>query len=128
RRLNIKSDSAAAYEESKGRSDFVPDVNEGETQMVTVRYGGREITGPAWILPGHPDDSITVHLGYGRDRAGRVANGMGFSGYKLRTSDAPLFGMGAEVHPLGETTQLAVTQHHQTMAGRDLVRAADIAD
>ncbi|MDP9267935.1 MAG: TAT-variant-translocated molybdopterin oxidoreductase [Acidobacteriota bacterium] len=127
RRLNLATDSLAAYEDSDGRADFVPGVNEGKTQVVTVRYGGREITGPVWVLPGHPDDSVTVHLGYGRERAGRVANGMGFSAYKLRTSNAPGFGVGAEVKALEERTQLAVTQHHQTMAGRDLVRAADLA-
>ena len=28
-------------------------------------------------MPGHADDSVTVHLGYGRTRAGRVGNGVG---------------------------------------------------
>ena len=32
------------------------------------------ITCPTWIMPGQPDDVITVHLGYGRQRAGRVGN------------------------------------------------------
>ena len=57
--------------------------------------GGRSVRAPAWILPGHPDDAVTVHLGYGRTRAGRVGTGMGFDAYALRTSDAPWFGRRA---------------------------------
>jgi Fe-S-cluster-containing dehydrogenase component len=33
----------------------------------------RSVKAPVWILPGHADDAVTVHLGHGRDRAGRVA-------------------------------------------------------
>ena len=32
--------------------------------------GGRSVKAPVWILPGHADDAVTVHLGYGRTRAG----------------------------------------------------------
>ena len=41
-----------------------------------------------------PPDAVTVHLGYGRTRAGRVAEGAGFNAYTLRTSDAPWAGFG----------------------------------
>ena len=34
--------------------------------------GGRKVEGPVWIMPGHADESITVHFGYGRTRAGKV--------------------------------------------------------
>ncbi|HEX9952757.1 MAG TPA: TAT-variant-translocated molybdopterin oxidoreductase [Rubricoccaceae bacterium] len=30
---------------------------------------GKTATMPVWIQPGHPDDSVTVHLGYGRSLA-----------------------------------------------------------
>ncbi len=49
---------------------------------------------PVWVLPGHPDGAVTVHLGHGRTRAGRVGTGIGFNAYALRTSDAPWFGAG----------------------------------
>ena len=37
-------------------------------QVVELRYRGRTVKGPAWTLPGQPDDTVTVHLGYGRTR------------------------------------------------------------
>ena len=33
--------------------------------------GGRKVDGPVWVLPGHADESMTVHFGYGRTRAGK---------------------------------------------------------
>src|SRR5712671_6324540 len=40
--------------------------------VVTLELAGRKITGPVWIQAGHPDHSVTVHLGYGRRKAGRA--------------------------------------------------------
>jgi MoCo/4Fe-4S cofactor protein with predicted Tat translocation signal len=86
-----------------------------ETEIVELRYRGRSVRAPVWILPGHPDDAVTVHLGQGRPRAGRVGNDVGFSAYALRTSDAPWAGHGLEVARTGETTIVACTQDHWTM-------------
>jgi MoCo/4Fe-4S cofactor protein with predicted Tat translocation signal len=91
--------------------------------VVEVRYQGRNVTGPAWVLPGQPDDVVTVHLGFGRTRAGRVGNGVGFDAYALRTSDAPWFGQGAEVVKTGDRVYLACTQDHWSMEGRAPVRS-----
>ena len=46
----------------------------------------RKVEGPVWILPGHADESLTVHFGYGRTRAGKVANEIGFNAYALRSN------------------------------------------
>ena len=37
------------------------------------------------FCPGTRHDSVTVHLGYGRTRAGQVGTGTGFNAYALRT-------------------------------------------
>ena len=63
-------------------------------------------------MPGQAESSVTVILGYGRRRAGRVGNGVGVDVYPLRTSDAPWFGAGLEVVKTGRRHQLAQTQHH----------------
>ena len=55
---------------------------------------GRKVIAPVLSVPGHPDNAVTVHLGYGRQQAGRVGSGVGFNAYPLRTSDAPLFARG----------------------------------
>jgi len=127
KKLGIFSDSAGAYEDGGGEIPVGPD-SEGFTEYVTVRVGGAELVAPVWTVPGHPDDSITLTLGYGRNRVGRVGDGAGYNACKLRTTAAALFASGAEVRPTGRRTQMAVTQHHQTMAGRNVVRAATLAE
>src|SRR5206468_12913980 len=71
---------------------------------------------------------ITVHLGYGRARAGRVAKGAGFNAYRLRTSAAPWFGSGLEIRKTGAVYALACTQNHWRMEGRHPVRAGTVAE
>ena len=87
---------------------------------MNVRYGGRLLPNvPVWVVPGHPDRSVTLHLGYGRERAGRVggADGrtIGFNAYKVLTSDRPNSGAGLEIEPTGRTATVACTQDHQAI-------------
>ena len=96
------------------------------TDVVELRYRGRTLRAPAWILPGHPDDTVTVHYGYGRRRVGKVGEGTGFDAYALRTSDAPWSGAGLEVAKTGERTMLACTQDHWSMEDRNVVRAGTL--
>jgi molybdopterin-containing oxidoreductase family iron-sulfur binding subunit len=90
--------------------------------VVEIRSGKRILEIPVWIVPGHAEDSLTVHLGHGRKRAGTVGNGSGFNAFQIQTSEAPGFVQGASVRKTGRTFPLAVTQHHHLMHGRDLMR------
>ena len=45
--------------------------------VVTLELGGRKITAPVWMQAGHPDHSVTVHLGYGRTQSGPRRHGRG---------------------------------------------------
>jgi molybdopterin-containing oxidoreductase family iron-sulfur binding subunit len=83
--------------------------------VADLEFQGKKVKGAVWIQAGHPDNSITVFLGYGRTRAGRVGSGTGFDVYPLRTSQAPWFADGAKLTPTGEIYQLASTQGYQTM-------------
>jgi MoCo/4Fe-4S cofactor protein with predicted Tat translocation signal len=96
--------------------------------VVRLDYRGRSVRAPIWIVPGQADDTVTVHLGYGRTRGGRVAHGAGFDAYPLRTADALWGGPGLALHRTGERYPLACTQHHHSMEGRDLVRQATLAE
>ncbi len=99
-----------------------------ETERVDLVYRGRTVRAPVWVLPGQPDDTVTVHLGYGRTRAGRVGTRVGFNAYALQTSDALGFGRGLEVRKTGETYTVACTQLHHALEGRDLVRSGTLAE
>jgi molybdopterin-containing oxidoreductase family iron-sulfur binding subunit len=94
--------------------------------VVELTYKGRKLKAPVWAVPGHADDSITIHLGHGRKRAGKVGTGVGFDAYQLRTSSAPWFDSGLEVRPTGEKCTLACTQMHHAMEGRTPVRAGTL--
>ena len=82
-------------------------------------YGGGSGLDPA----GHPDDCVTIHLGYGRSRAGQVGNSVGFNAYRLRTSTAPWFGRGLRITKTSGVYTLACTQMHHSMQDRDPVRS-----
>ena len=96
-------------------------------EMLRLAAGGRELTLPVWVLPGHADGVITLHLGHGRTHAGKVANGVGFDTYRLRTTQALWSLGGVEARPTGERHELASTQGHFVMEDRPLVRHATLA-
>jgi len=101
--------------------------------VVTLELGGRKVTGPVWIQAGHPDHSVTVHLGYGRRKAGRAGTGAGFDAYALRTTNALWFATGCKLTKTGDFYQLASTQGYQTMdtgdgATRPQVREATLEE
>jgi MoCo/4Fe-4S cofactor protein with predicted Tat translocation signal len=83
--------------------------------VVELELNGKKVTGPVWIQAGHPDNSVTVTLGYGRKRAGRVGTAQGFDAYALRTSAAPWIATGLQIRKTGDTYKLASTQGYQSM-------------
>lgn len=121
--------------EISGGERGVPFVNTYGTNMasdvVTVSYQGRELTGvPMWISPGQADDVITLYLGYGRARAGRVGTGIGYNAYSVRTSEAMDLGFGS-ITKTGESAQIASAQIHFNLENvdgrsRDILRVWDI--
>jgi molybdopterin-containing oxidoreductase family iron-sulfur binding subunit len=70
--------------------------------VVELKYRGRSVRAPVWVLPGQADDCVTVHLGYGRTRAGSVGSGVGFNVNALRTSDALWGGPGLQIKKTGQ--------------------------
>ncbi|PYX29540.1 MAG: molybdopterin oxidoreductase [Acidobacteria bacterium] len=87
--------------------------------VVELEFQGKKVKGPIWIQAGHPDNMVTVFLGYGRTRSGRAGTGAGHNVYPLRTSQAPWFASGVKLTPTGETYNLASTQGYQAMETPD---------
>jgi Fe-S-cluster-containing dehydrogenase component len=69
---------------------------------------------------------VTVHLGYGRTRGGRVGTAVGFDAYKLRTSQAPFADRGLTIRKTGGRQRMAATQLNHNIDGRNLVRSATL--
>ena len=101
--------------------------------VVELEFQGKKVNGPIWIQAGHPDNMVTVFLGYGRTRSGRAGTGAGFNVYPMRTSQAPWFASGVKLTPTGEIYKLASTQGYQTMetpdgSDRPLVMERDLEE
>ena len=85
-------------------------IEEGDILEITL--DGRKVNSPVLVVPGHPDNSVTVYLGYGRESAGRVGSGFGFNGYAIRSSASPLVASGATLKKVDGKWGFAVTKSH----------------
>lgn len=102
------------------------DLKSGD--IVELRAGGRTLEVPIWITPGQPDDSLAVSMGYGRSLAGRIGSGIGANVFGFRPARTEWFVGGVELVKTGRRTDLAVTQNHYSMEGRDLVQVRTAAE
>ncbi|HTJ78817.1 MAG TPA: TAT-variant-translocated molybdopterin oxidoreductase [Rariglobus sp.] len=91
-----------------------------------VTVNGRTVKAPLHIQPGLANYTIILPLGYGRTAAGHVGNDVGQNYYPLLTSNDPGFVTGARIVVTSERHQLANTQEHWSMEGRDIVREANL--
>ncbi len=95
-------------------------VDDGD--VVKLSRGG--VSGEFAVIrvPGHADNSLSLPLGYGRTKVGRVGKGVGFNAYALRTSDMYSVADGFSVSKTGRKISLTSTQHHHSLEGRPLLR------
>lgn len=108
---------------------------------VKLQVSGREVKAGIVLVPGHADNSVTLHLGYGRSKAGAVGTGPGFNANLVRTSNAPYIANAVRIEKTGEKYYFAVTQHQYAIdqeghpptsleadqaVRRDLVRVATL--
>ena len=128
------------YEEGKhGREAYV------DTVRLSLRDKTIPQNVPVWVMPGQPDDVVTIHLGYGRTRAGIVRNKTtdpdgplphgGFNAYDVRYSFEPWLANGAQISKTAERFVIASTQAHFLMRepnfggpDRDILRASSIEE
>jgi MoCo/4Fe-4S cofactor protein with predicted Tat translocation signal len=109
---------------------------------VKLQLAGHENKAGVVIVPGHADNCVTLHLGYGRRRAGSVGTGPGFNANFIRASNAPWIVSGLKIEKTSEKYYFAVTQHQYVIdrdgqqeskegveaARRDLVRIATLEE
>jgi MoCo/4Fe-4S cofactor protein with predicted Tat translocation signal len=95
--------------------------------VIEIQHDGRSLRAPVFVMPGHAKDSITLTVGYGRTRAGRVGNETGVNAYALRGSGA-LFTGAASMTRTGDAYELGITQEHWAIEGRNLIRSATLEE
>jgi molybdopterin-containing oxidoreductase family iron-sulfur binding subunit len=82
-----------------------------EDDIIEITVNGYKVKAPVIVAPGHPDNSVTVHLGYGRQAAGRVGSGAGFNAYLIRTAASPFYAVGS-IKKVDGKWGLAITKSH----------------
>ena len=85
------------------------------------------------IQPGQAEGTFGLALGYGRTKAGRVANGVGVNAYELLDASAGFVNFditsGVTVEVTGDSYKIARTQTHQTfMARENVIQEATLAE
>jgi MoCo/4Fe-4S cofactor protein with predicted Tat translocation signal len=99
--------------------------------VVSLTRGNFKVEAPVMVQPGHSDDSVSIALGYGRQRCGRVGKDVGANAYLIRTSDTLYFSPGFTMAPTGKRDILATTQERGTgdnQEGRPLAREGSVEE
>jgi molybdopterin-containing oxidoreductase family iron-sulfur binding subunit len=82
-----------------------------EDDILEITVGSGKVKAPVIVAAGHPDNSVSVYLGYGREAGGRVASPAGFNACLVRPSSAPFHTTGS-LKKLDGKWGLAITKSH----------------
>ncbi len=109
----------------KWASDNGVSMVEEHTKKASITVNGKSLIVPIMIQPGQAEGTFGLALGYGRTKAGRVANGVGVNAYELLDASNGFVNFditaGVEVTVTADTYKIARTQTHQTFMGRENV-------
>jgi molybdopterin-containing oxidoreductase family iron-sulfur binding subunit len=93
--------------------------------VVALSANGRTMSVPVLVVPGHADDTATLHFGYGRTGAESVARGVGADAYQLWPS-LDTWVERVSITRSGEGIPLAIAQTHDTLEASRPVRTATL--
>lgn len=102
-----------------------------QASVVELAVGGKKLELPVHIQPGLHDDVLAVAVGYGRTHAGKVGNGIGKNAFALavaKDGKVVFSGQSATFTKLNKKYELACTQGHHSMEGRNIVAEATLKD
>ncbi|HYF67021.1 MAG TPA: TAT-variant-translocated molybdopterin oxidoreductase [Ohtaekwangia sp.] len=97
---------------------------ESISKIATITIKGKPpIKLPVMVQPGQAQGTIGIPVGYGRTKAGKVADGIGANAYPLITlvNGSLSYNATVDFSITDETYQLAQTQTHNTYMGRQTV-------
>lgn len=103
--------------------------NDWDTEDLLKLDNGMEL--PVYVQPGQAKGVVSIALGYGRTHAGKVGDNVGKNAYPLvqmQNGNKHLMASATNLSSTGNTYPLALTQTHNTMEGRDIVRETTLND
>jgi molybdopterin-containing oxidoreductase family iron-sulfur binding subunit len=97
--------------------------------VVSVRADGAKMELPVHVQPGQALDTVGIALGYGRTAAGKVGNGVGGNAFSFHSAGHGTRGdsRAVTIEKTGRRDELACTQEHDSMEGRDIVQDMSFA-
>lgn len=115
------------------------------TPMVTIQLGDKQLFMPVMVAFGIAENTLVLPIGYGQgvredDEYGRSAKlypacntgyvgvNSGFDVGPLRSASSPWFAQGAKLSTSDKKYPIALTQEHNAMYGRALVREVTVDD
>lgn len=109
-------------------------VMQGEQEkadVVKLTANGITIDMPVVAQPGQKYGTLGLAIGYGRSNAGKVADNLGSNAYafsKFNNGNIGFIIDGASISASVGKYQIASTQTHHTMMGRDIVKEATLKE
>jgi Fe-S-cluster-containing dehydrogenase component len=107
------------------------DLHISSGDVVRIAAGHDTLELPAYVQPGQAPRTVSIALGYGRERAGKVGVGVGANAFPLATTDLRVrryFREGVALEKTGRQHALATTQEHHSMEGRPIVKTTTLAE
>lgn len=106
-------------------------LNVKDNSVIEITVGKDKMELPVLVQPGLQDDVIAVAVGYGRTHVGVVGNGIGKNTYDLvqmQNGQMIFAGLKVDVKATGKKYELAQTQTHHSMQGRQIVVEATLKE
>ena len=108
------------------------DMDVAQNDLVTVSVGGKSMELPVLVQPGQADNTVSVAIGYGREKAGKAGDGVGKNAFPFATlvnGYATYSAVNVTVVKAEGTREIAQTQTHDTVMGRRaVVQEAKLTD
>lgn len=92
---------------------------QGDVLKVTTA-DGKSVEVPVLVQPGQADGTVSIAVGYGRTKTGKVGDSVGANAFVLAqsTPNAVLYHNIVTLEPTGATNPIAQTQTHHTIMDR----------
>lgn len=106
------------------RGDYMANV-------VEVTVNGKSIKIPAYPQPGQAYGTIGIALGYGRTKVGKAGNNVGQNAFPFVSINGECFdydNYSITVSKTDEKHEIAATQTHHTMMGREIVKETTLSE
>ena len=91
-----------------------------QNDVIKVTANGKSIELPLLVQPGQADGTVSIALGYGRTKTGKVGDGVGANAFLLAksTPNGTVYEAIVTLEKTGAVNPIAQTQTHHTMMDR----------